>query len=356
MSLPNGLPPGSESWLWMGWDVTQPNTAPVNTPSRRPTNEMGRDAFLMLLMAQLQHQDPLNPMENHEFVAQMAQFSALEQMQNMNQSIQAQQANNMLGKWVEGSYFNDTTMEWREVSGFAEAVVIRLNQPFLRVANGPGLDDFDLIPVSRVERVFPDLFLSSLTNFNQNVITSQNLALIGRTVMAVTRGADGRPNGFVEGTVDQIRFDDQGNPILIVGTREVLAREVMAVSEGGPGGRRLIGSHIYVPAANNEGFVRGRIDDVRFIHGETAQEDRVVLVVDNREHELFNIGLTFDALGFIGRDVAHGGISGKVESVRLIGGRPYLRVGVEVTDEDGNTTWQERGIISFMALRGINAG
>ncbi len=45
---------------------------------------MGKDTFLQLLVSQLQNQDPLNPVNDKEFLAQMAQFSSLEQMQNLN--------------------------------------------------------------------------------------------------------------------------------------------------------------------------------------------------------------------------------------------------------------------------------
>jgi len=305
-------------------------------------------------MTQLQHQDPLSPMENHEFVAQMAQFSALEQMQNMNQSMQMQQANNLLGRWVEGTYFNDGAMEWREVRGFTEAVVVRNSQPYLRVANGPGPDDFDLLPVARVDRVFPDLFLSSLTNLNQNLSIAQNLSLIGRYIMAVTRGADGRPNGFVEGRVDQIRFDDIGNPILIVGNREILGTEVIAVTEP-TGVRRIIGHEIFVPNSDASGdpFVSRTIQDIRFIRGETAQEDRVVVVVEDGEHNIRNIGFTFDAINMIDRPITHENISGTVHSVRLIGGLPYLVVHSSVDDGSGNMVLQE-DIVSFASFRRIN--
>lgn len=51
------------------------------------TNDLDKNAFLKLLITQLENQDPLDPQDNSEFVAQMAQFSSLEQMTNMNDSL-----------------------------------------------------------------------------------------------------------------------------------------------------------------------------------------------------------------------------------------------------------------------------
>ena len=48
--------------------------------------ELGKDEFLTLLVSQMQNQDPMNPMDNTDMIAQLAQFSSLEQMQNLNQS------------------------------------------------------------------------------------------------------------------------------------------------------------------------------------------------------------------------------------------------------------------------------
>ena len=47
------------------------------------TTDLGKDAFLQLLVCQMQNQDPMNPNSDTEYVAQLAQFSQLEQLQNL---------------------------------------------------------------------------------------------------------------------------------------------------------------------------------------------------------------------------------------------------------------------------------
>lgn len=58
------------------------------TGANEKKDVMGKDAFLELLVTQLKNQDPLNPVEDKEMLAQMAQFSSLEQMQNMNKAME----------------------------------------------------------------------------------------------------------------------------------------------------------------------------------------------------------------------------------------------------------------------------
>jgi flagellar basal-body rod modification protein FlgD len=75
---------------------------------RAAKQSLGKDDFLTLLIAQLQHQDPSNPMENTDFIAQMAQFSTLEQITNVSAGfdklagrLNSSEAFSMLGKTVE---------------------------------------------------------------------------------------------------------------------------------------------------------------------------------------------------------------------------------------------------------------
>ncbi|MFH0974274.1 MAG: flagellar hook capping FlgD N-terminal domain-containing protein [Spirochaetota bacterium] len=86
------------------------NNTITNSPRKNKVgNEnLDKDAFLKLLVTELRHQDPTQPMENKEFISQMAQFSALEQMTNVNKSIQqlnktsrSAEAYSLLGKNVK---------------------------------------------------------------------------------------------------------------------------------------------------------------------------------------------------------------------------------------------------------------
>jgi flagellar basal-body rod modification protein FlgD len=67
--------------------TTDPITSGASQASAGPSKELSRDAFLSLLIAQLQNQDPLNPTDSTEFTAQLAQFSSLEQLGNVNDNL-----------------------------------------------------------------------------------------------------------------------------------------------------------------------------------------------------------------------------------------------------------------------------
>jgi flagellar basal-body rod modification protein FlgD len=113
-----------------------------------PTKELGRDAFLQLLVLELQNQDPLEPVKNSEMVAQLAQFSSLEQMEALNGSFETLSGNvdqlnfisaqGLLGKYVEG--MNE---DGEVTTGFVDSVYLDGSIVVLNV-------DGEIMPMSGV--------------------------------------------------------------------------------------------------------------------------------------------------------------------------------------------------------------
>ena len=66
-----------------------PTTGGTTSAAALQKMGMGSDAFLKLLVVQLQNQDPTSPQSNQEFIAQLAQFSSLEQLTSINQAVTA---------------------------------------------------------------------------------------------------------------------------------------------------------------------------------------------------------------------------------------------------------------------------
>ncbi|MDY0396369.1 flagellar hook assembly protein FlgD [Virgibacillus halophilus] len=103
--------------------------------TRSQGSNLDKDAFLKILMTQLQNQDPSSPMDDKEFIAQMAQFSQLEQMTNMTKSIDALvqsqmispvvQYSHMIGKTVTYPNYNEET---GVVDGTVKSKVIAVSQ------------------------------------------------------------------------------------------------------------------------------------------------------------------------------------------------------------------------------------
>lgn len=117
------------------------NSVKMTTTSAKQTqqqNQMDKDLFLQILTTQLQNQDPTQPMEDREMIAQMAQFSTLEQISNMNQAF------NQFITSQQGDISRYSTMMNKEVSwadevtgqqetGIVKGIIKKDNQIYYQV-------------------------------------------------------------------------------------------------------------------------------------------------------------------------------------------------------------------------------
>lgn len=138
-------------------------SAKTSNSKNRNTGELGKDDFLNLLVTQLRYQDPLKPMEDKEFIAQMAQFSSLEQMQNMNTSFESVKAFSLIGKRIAANIVDEATGEVRMVEGDVSAVKMSNGKTFVVVR---GED----IPVGKITDV-----TQGLRSLESNISTYTNL-------------------------------------------------------------------------------------------------------------------------------------------------------------------------------------
>ena len=125
------------------WELGIPESSQDTT--RKPGAELGKEDFLMLLVTQIQYQDPLEPADNTEFVAQLAQFSALEQMSNLNTTANNNTAYSLVGKEVLVREVTSTG-EYNEVQGRVDYVTLKNGEAYVTI-NGQDFAYDDIVKV-----------------------------------------------------------------------------------------------------------------------------------------------------------------------------------------------------------------
>jgi flagellar basal-body rod modification protein FlgD len=209
--------------------------APTSPPSETAQDVVGKDAFLQLLVAQLEHQDPLSPMDNTEFTAQLAQFSALEQMTAINTGVQSLltsqgtasklQATGFIGKEIQADG-GSTQVRQGGASPLTYTLAEASANTVITITNDAGQT------------------LRTITAVNQPAGTHElpwqgqddlgNPLPAGTYQFTVTATAQtGDPveaNTFLRGVVEGVEFD--GNTaLLMVGGRPVDLASVLSVQE-----------------------------------------------------------------------------------------------------------------------------
>lgn len=108
---------------------------PSVSTSTNSRTELGQDAFMKLLLTQLKYQDPMEAMDDREFMAQLAQFTSLSELQKLNQAVSAMMATQsltgasvLIGRCVSGLDSSGASL-----SGTVQAALLRDGQVYLRV-------------------------------------------------------------------------------------------------------------------------------------------------------------------------------------------------------------------------------
>lgn len=127
-------------------------TNPSSTTAKAPKTVLDKDDFLKLLIAELRYQDPLEPMKDKEFISQMATFSSLEQMKNLNSgfeqlaanindnlipALMLQQSSNLVGREI--SYQDPEASETKILKGVVNSVVFKNGGAYC-IINGKEVD------------------------------------------------------------------------------------------------------------------------------------------------------------------------------------------------------------------------
>ncbi len=112
---------------------------------RQVKSELGKEDFLSLLAAQLQYQNPLEPMADTAFVAQLAEFSSLEQITNLTDATSASHYYGLAGKFILGTVRNDAG-QTAEVYGHVDRV-IKIDNQFYCEVNGVMVEADDITQI-----------------------------------------------------------------------------------------------------------------------------------------------------------------------------------------------------------------
>ena len=178
-----------------------------------------RDDFLKLLVAQMSNQDPLNPLDNAEFTAQLAQFSSLEQLFNVNKNLQDfQTLQSTLNNTEALSYLGrEVQAEGNEVSLSGDSALIgfslmdRADEVYLGIYNSVG----ELVrnePLGKMDE--GDQLFTWDGKDNNGIPVSWGIYTFD--IAASAGDSDVEGIGYTTGKVDGISYED-GRPVLSVG-------------------------------------------------------------------------------------------------------------------------------------------
>ncbi|TLS36636.1 flagellar hook assembly protein FlgD [Pseudalkalibacillus caeni] len=130
-------------------------------------NTLGKEQFLQILVAQLSNQDPLQPMQDREFISQMAQFSGLEQMTNLNGTMNRFIDHQMQSSISENSHLIGKQIQWEDEgeskTGIVAAVLLKEGNVLAELQSG------EQVEVGNITKVESKEIIEQAANENEPV-------------------------------------------------------------------------------------------------------------------------------------------------------------------------------------------
>lgn len=227
--------PSTSNTSYASQALAEENEQATQTPEQMA--EMGKEDFLKLLVTQLKTQDPMNPMEDQEFAAQLAQFSSLEQLLNINETLgQQSTATGSLAERINSNMATD--MIGKEVQAEGDQIIW--------AGEGETPLGFDLdaaaaeVQVTVYDAAGQPVFDQKMGSLDEGV---HEFAWDGQdadgnelphgsytfSVEAVdSEGEAVSATSYVNGTVDRVTFGDNG-PLLWVNDRQISMDQVRSI-------------------------------------------------------------------------------------------------------------------------------
>jgi len=217
--------------------ITSASSSPVF--ATESNDAMGKDAFLELMIAQLQNQDPLEPMDGTDYSAQLAQFSSLEQLQNINDSVlQGVDANYLLTQSINntmtaGLIGKDVKIAGDTVS-YSGQDITNIGYELPADAKGVSVKVFD--EAGKLVKTFTDLEENKgeyklswdFTDDNGTKLSHGNYRVeIDATTLD---GSDMVAAQYFVGNIDGVRFTNTGTAIMVNGVEYAIS-EVFEILE-----------------------------------------------------------------------------------------------------------------------------
>lgn len=229
------------------WNTVHSGTGATDRGTKivKKGKEMDKNAFFRILSAQLANQDPSNPLDSSQFVAQLAQFSSLEQMTNLNSTMTLSSAESLVGKTVA---FNSYNYKGEQYGGVITSVRNSPEEPIVTVMIE---EKGKIVPkefrYSNVSEVI-DTGNSYLNNLNSNMDFLVSSSFMDKTVKASNE------DGIYEGVVKSVYKNGYGVTV-VVDTHGKLTSEEMKKDEG-VSDQNVIVNGVYEGTENKKLLVR----------------------------------------------------------------------------------------------------